>query len=213
MTVVNFIKKEIIMSFKNVLRVMKHLILLSCFFVSVSYAGVNKKNTFVELTTSEVVSFDVVFVVGGGLGYKYELDSNNYFGYVLADVNIGTSVFTGGLVSDEHYILAGKLNLEYGYEFMRDSLFSFGLNVSPVFPLVSLIKYENQSDKEWNVNLASSLGIFGNFNINDSFEVAIEVKAVFQALDYYIFSRSDEIPLLSPFKPRPFFEVKGRYYF
>ena len=208
------------MSFKNTLRVMKHLILLSCFCVSVSYASVNKKNTFVELTTNGIVSFvHMAFIVGGGLGYKYELDSNNYFGYVLADVNIGTSVFTAGAASDEQHILAGKLNLEYGYEFMRDSLFSFGLNVSPVMPFVSFTKYENQSDKDpdlvipiylkWNVNLLSSLGIFGNFNINDSFEVAIEAKATFLLLDQYV-RPSDEI---SASFPIPFFEIKGRYYF
>ncbi len=209
MTVVNFIKKEIIMSFKNVLRVMKRLIVLSCFFVSVSYAGVNKKNTFVELTTSgEVSSIGMDFNIGGGLGYKYDLGSKDYFGYVLTDLNVSAALTGFGRAY-------GELNFEYGYEFMRDSLFSFGLNVSPVIPVVSFTKYENQSDRKWSLNLNSTLGIFGNFNINDSFEVAIEVKAIFTTLDYYILSNSDEkkSSILGPFYPQPGFEVKGRYYF
>ena len=209
-----FCQKESIINLKNILQIMKHLILLSCFFVSVSYAGMHQKNAFVELTTSgEVASVHMVLVVSGGLGYKYELVSNDYFGYVLANVNIGTSVFTGGLASDEHHILAGKLNLEYGYEFMRDSLFSFGFNISPVVPFASLIKYENQSDRKWSLNLKSTLGIFGNFNINNSFEIAIEGKAGSLALDLYI-RHPDKMYLIGPFyPPEPFFEVKGRFYF
>ena len=204
MTIINFVKKEIIMSFKNVLRVVKHLILLSCFCVSVSYAGVNKKNTFVELTTNGVVAIGVAFVVGGGLGYKYELDSNNYFGYVLADVNIGTPTLTGG-----NAILRGKLNLEYGYEFMRDSLFSFGLNVSPIISSVAIFTGRTY----WDLMFTSSLGMFGNFNINDSFEVAIEAKAVYRFLNRMLLGNLKEGFVRTDFYPIPHFELKGRYYF
>ena len=199
------------MNFKNILQVMKHVILLSCFFVSVSYAGMNQKNAFVELTTSgevSVVVMDFNIGGGGGLGYKYDLGSKDYFGYVLTDLNVSAALTGFGRAY-------GKLNFEYGYEFMRDSLFSFGLNISPVVPFVSLIKYENQSDRNWSLSLNSTLGIFGNFNINDSFEVAIEVKAIFTTLDYYILSNSDEkkSSILGPFYPHLGFEVKGRFYF
>ncbi len=215
MTVINFVKKEIIMSFKNILQIMKRLIVLSCFCISVSYAGVNKKNTFVELTTNGIVSFLGGIYISGGLGYKYELDFNNYFGYVLADINIGTPALTGG-----EAILAGKLNLEYGYEFMRDSLFSFGLNVSPIISSVSIFKGRDLSISEnrkgrtdWDLMFTSSLGMFGNFNINDSFEVAIEIKAVYRFLNRMLLGNLKEGFVRTDFFPIPHFELKCRYYF
>ena len=210
MTVINFVEKEIIMSFKNILRVMKHLILLSCFCVSVSYAGVNQKNSFVELTTLGEMS---IFDVGIGLGCKYELDANNYFGYILADVNMSTSVFTWGIASDEHYIFIGEFNLEYGYEFMRDRLFSFGLNVSPVIPTLVFEKSGIKNVKDWIFGLRSSLGVFGNFNINDSFEVAIEAKAVYRFLNRMLLGNLKEGFVRIDFFPIPLVELKGRYYF
>ncbi len=213
MTVVNFIEKKIIMNLKNVLRVMKHLILLSCFCVSVSYAGANQKNTFVELTTFGLfqelnLSSKPGVSISVGLGYKHTLDSTNYFGYVLADINVGTSAFSEVLLEAP---LMGKLNLEYGYEFMRDSLFSFGLNVSPIVPYLFFPK------DDWSLMLVSFLGVFGNFNINDSFEIAIEIKvaslAPSIALDSLLYDNDAGGKTLFLLVPMPFFEVKGRYYF
>lgn len=199
------------MGFKNILQVMKYLTLLVCFFVSVSYASLNDENTFVGLTTSGQLTLqsedtrDLGFDVGVGLGYKHDLGSTNYLGYFLGDINIVAYLDTTG--SDA---IVGILNLEYGYEFMMESLFSFGLNISPI---VFMLIYVSGDDL-WSVlpGLMHSIGIFGNFNIDDSFEVVVEIKAMSPILLDFLFpgyaSNKDQL-----FQLTPSFGIKGRYYF
>lgn len=198
------------MNLKNILSA----IVLSCFLMSVAYAGVDRKSAFAELTTVAMISLFGGVYINGGLGYKHNLDSTNYFGYVLADINVGIPALTGA-----EAIFAGELNLEYGYEFMRDSLFSFGLNVSPIVPLVSIFKGRDLSisgsrgDRiNWNLIWMSSLGVFGNFNINDSFEVAIEAKATSQFLNRVVEGNLTQFASRN-IDLRPIVELKGRYYF
>ena len=171
------------------MKFIKYLILSGCFFISTVWAN---KGVFVELTSRVIVSpYHVVLTAGGGMGYKYNSPNENYFGYFQGSLNLNTYVFPSGSIF-------GHFNFEYGYEFNRDSSFSYGVSVSP------LIFWISRQEVSFFSHL---LGVFGNIKINDSFLISIEGKSIMLDWDYFIGSikEIDLFPLS--------IEVNGKYFF
>ena len=187
------------------MKFIKSLMLSGCFCISMAWADMNDEGLFVELTSRIAVGISPSFpsrsaiplLLGGGMGYKYNSSNDNYFGYFQGKGNLETAVGEG---------VSGIFDFEYGYEFRRESSFSFGVSISPILATVSyVIELESLA-----LTLDSSLGVFGNIRINDSFLVSIKVKGDIPLFYSYIMN--------SPRKALPpsgvlSLGIKGKYFF
>ena len=165
------------------MKFIKSLMFAGCFCISTVWANMNNEGLFVELI-SEVggTLYGVGLMVGGGMGYKYNSSNDNYFGYFQGDFDFSVLALVAGVGSDEIGNISGVVNVEYGYEFRRESSFSYGVSVSPLVPMFtwdrSLDNTFNKSgednsssenNNQFKTRFVSFIGVFGNIKINDSF--------------------------------------------
>ena len=189
------------------MKFIKSLILSGCFFISMAWADMNDEGLFVELTSRIAFGISHSFpisrsltpplLLGGGMGYKYNSSNDNYFGYFQGKGNLEKAVEEG---------VSGIFDFEYGYEFRRESSFSFGVSISPILATASYVIELGSLA----LTLDSSLGVFGNIRINDSFLVSIKVKGVIPLFYSYIINPPREV--LPPSGVLSL-GIKGKYFF
>ena len=198
------------------MKFIKYLILSSCFCISTAWAGMNNEGAFVELTSDVFVTpFSGVLTIGGGAGYKYNSSNENYFGYFQGDINLDVLALDIGGRSGEIGHIRGIFNFEYGYEFNRESSFSYGVSLSPIVPV---IYYGSKlQTKKLIVNFVSFIRIFGNIKINDSFLISIVGQGTLLGWEYFIertiLKKERSSLALHPLFPIPSIAVKGKYFF
>lgn len=174
-----------------------------CFLISTAWAGVNKKDVFVELTSKidgNLFKHPVELWHGGlGIGYKKNnFSKKKYIGYYQTDFNLG---------SDFKSVL-GFLNFEYGYELRRKRSFSYGANVYPAVPAAG---YNFRDDNSLVLTVTGSLGVFGNIKIKDSFLISIQAQLDVLYFHTYIIHPGGKV--IPPSLLSPSFIIKGKYFF
>ena len=164
-----------------------------------------------------------MLVLSSGIG-PYEIRNH--------DDKSSFAFFLRFLISDLHDDVGsihGLFDFEYGYEFRRESSFSYGVSVSPLVPMFIWDRSldntfnksgednsSNENNNQFKTRFVSFIGVFGNIKINDSFLISIEGKGLILAWDYFIgrtLLKKEVLYAFHPLFPIPSIAVKGKYFF